>query len=250
MNFSIITSVRNNLTMLKEAIESVSSQRGIELEHIIVDGNSSDGTQEYLYSLQSPILKIKSEPDKSIYDAINKGLNMCSHEIIGILHSDDLFSDADVLHDIRELFLHGADAVYADLEYVDRKDASRVLRKWNSGSFNEKDLSNGWMPPHPTFFFRKELLNRMGFYSLDYRIAADYDYMLRFLTTKDLKIVYLPRVITKMRVGGESNKSLKNIMNKTLQDYKIAKKYFPNPLGTVFFKNFRKIRQIQLSYFK
>lgn len=243
MKFSIITTVRNNLEMLKEALHNVSLQDGVEVEHVIVDGNSTDGTKEFLASLSNPKLKIKSEKDKSIYDALNKGLDMCSNEIIGILHSDDLFSDGKVLGEIQKLFLEGADVVYADLVYVHRNDTTKVIRNWKSGAFHKNELLFGWMPPHPTFFFRKNLLPSIGKFSLDYSISADYDYMLRFLTREDIKIGYLPRVITQMRVGGESNKSLKNILKKSRQDYEIAHKYFSSPLGTLIFKNLRKVVQ-------
>ena len=246
MNFSIVTTVRNNLSMLKEVIESVKSQSGVIVEHIIVDGNSSDGTKEFLLDLDRSHFKLKSEPDDGIYDALNKGLAMCSNEIIGILHSDDLYADPRVLSDVQRLFKDGADVVYADLVYVSRSDTNRVLRQWKSGSFHPNLLPFGWMPPHPTFFYKRELLERIGCFSLKYGIAADYEHMLRFLMLSDLSIRYLPRTITKMRVGGESNKNLINIVRKSGQDYEIAKIYFAFPLGTVISKNLRKLSQLRL----
>lgn len=236
--------------MLKEVILNLSSQNLVQYEHIVIDGNSIDGTKEFLNSINNDRLKFISEPDKSIYDALNKGLALCSNDVIGLLHSDDLYADENVLADISKLFESGADVVYADLVYVDRFDTSKILRKWKSGQFHRNDLIFGWMPPHPTFFFRRELLPQIGFYSLEYGIAADYEHMLRFLTKEGLNVMYLPRVITKMRLGGVSNKSLKNIIKKTTQDYKIASKFFPFALGTVLFKNLRKIAQFQISYFK
>lgn len=248
MNFSIITSVYNNLEMLKGAIDSVASQQvnGVQVEHVIVDGKSSDGTEDYLKNLNSSNIKFKSEPDKGVYDGLNKGLSRCTGDIIGILHSDDLFNDEKVLFDIQKLFLEGADVVYGDLLYVDRNTANSVIRNWKSGTFSELDLKMGWMPPHPTFFFRKKFVEEKGLFNLNYKIAADYDFMLRYLTDEKLKVAYCPRIITKMRVGGISNRSLKNIIRKSKEDMEVAGKYFDSPILTIFFKNMRKIKQLRM----
>lgn len=249
LSFSIITAVRNNLSMLKLAIENLNTQKNVEFEHIIMDGNSSDGTKDFLVGIKDLRVVFKSEKDKSIYDALDKGMKESRNEIIGILHSDDFFSDEFVLQDVRELFEGGADIVYADLEYVDRQYPDRTLRHWRSGMFHPTDLMFGWMPPHPTFFFRRKVLERVGYYSLDFSIAADYEFMLRCLTKNEFKVAYLPRVITKMRLGGESNKSVGNIYLKSKQDYRIAKMYFPCALGVVLCKNLRKLKQIKTQYF-
>lgn len=232
--------------MIEDVIYSVESQKNVKLEHVIVDGYSDDGTRDFLLSLNKGHLKFISEKDKGIYEGLNKGLMLSKNEIIGILHSDDLFADSDVLNDVLCLFERGADVVYADLQYVDRKDPRKIFRNWRAGMFHPNDLLFGWMPPHPTFFFRKELLNEIGVYDLNYKIAADYDHMLRFLTRPDLNISYLPRVVTKMRVGGESNKNLKNIIRKSREDYAITTKYFSSPLGTLLFKNLRKVTQLRI----
>lgn len=247
MKFSIITSVYNNRDMIACAMASVASQQKTEVkvEHVVVDGNSKDGTKEYLSSLDWPHVKFKSEKDDGIYDGLNKGLSLATGDIIGILHSDDFFADENVLFDVQKKFEEGADVVYGDLLYVDRANGKTIIRDWKAGCFSELDLKMGWMPPHPTFFFRRDLLKDKGFFSTSFRIAGDYDHMLRFLTDSRLKILYCPRVITHMRIGGASNKSIRNILNKTKEDIKVASKYFDSPILTVLFKNIRKIGQLR-----
>lgn len=235
--------------MLPLAIDSVTSQLNnkINIEHIIVDGDSTDGTKEYLESSNfPPHVRFKSEKDLGIYDALNKGLLLAKGDIIGILHSDDLFSDENVLRDIQQLFEQGADVVYGDLVYVDRATGKSIIRDWKAGSFTELDLFMGWMPPHPTFFFKRELLKTKGLYSIDFKIAGDYEYMLRYLTDSKLNISYCNRTVTQMRIGGISNRSLKSILKKIKEDLRIADTYFNSPINTVLFKNLRKISQIRI----
>ena len=248
MNFSIITSVYNNKEMIPCALESVASQQkaGLEIEHIVVDGNSKDGTKEYLSNLNWPHVKFKSEKDDGIYDGLNKGLSRATGDIIGILHSDDFFNDENVLSDVQKFFEAGADVVYGDLLYVDRKNGTSVIRDWKAGFFTDLDLKMGWMPPHPTFFFRRQLLEEKGQFCVSYRISGDYDYMLRFLTDPRLKIAYCPRVLTHMRIGGVSNRTVKSILRKMREDMVVAAKYFDAPILTVLFKNIRKIHQLRL----
>ncbi len=243
MRFSIVTAVFNNKELVESAVESVHSQVGVEVEHIIMDGGSTDGTLDLLKKFTYPNIILESSRDKGIYDALNKGIAKSTGDVVGILHSDDIFSSRQVLSKVASLFEAGVDGVYADLDYVNRVDTTQIFRKWKSGSFNSFDLELGWMPPHPTLFLRKEIYQKMGEFDLQYKIAADYDFMMRVLTTKKYKIAYLPETILKMRVGGQSNKSLKNIIRKSTEDYQIAKKYFQSPEGTILFKNIRKIPQ-------
>lgn len=247
MIFSIITSVYNNRPMIEGVLSSVALQQSeqVQIEHIIVDGGSTDGTKEYLENINFPHVSFKSEKDNGIYDALNKGLGRANGDIIGILHSDDFFADENVLSDVQKYFEQGADVVYGDLVYVNRTNDKTVIRNWKAGTFTDLDLEMGWMPPHPTFFFRRELLEDKGLFDTNYRIAGDYEYMLRFLTDKKLKIAYCPRVLTHMRLGGISNKSMKSILKKMKEDLKVADKYFAAPLLTVFFKNIRKIKQLR-----
>lgn len=250
MKYSIITVVRNNIEMIKDCVESVSSQQDINCEHIIQDAESTDGTLEYLEGLLDQHLKLVSEKDAGIYDGLNRGMKRASGDIIGILHSDDIFSDTSVLRNINCYFEKGDDIVYADLEYVSRTDLNNVFRRWTSGSFNKSNLRQGWMPPHPTVFFKKSLLEKIGYYETSFLISADYDFILKLFQLEDVKIGYLPKSIVKMRVGGTSNKSLHNLKVKMKEDYEVMRKNFKFPLICLLLKNIRKISQIKISYFK
>lgn len=245
LNFSIITATFNNYSLLKTTIQSVQSQESVIVEHIIVDAASTDGTQEFLASLQNQenlTYVIKSETDHGIYDGINKGLGLANNDIVGIIHSDDFFSDQNVLHDVMKAFSYGADIVYGDLEYVDRFNEKSIVRRWIAGDFFYSQLRFGWMPPHPTFFIKRSLIKEIK-YDTRYSIAADYDFMLKIILQPNLKIQYIPRVMVKMRTGGVSNESFKNILRKSYEDYKIAKKFFKLPSLTVLIKNLRKLKQ-------
>ena len=238
MSFSIITASFNSMPFIIHCVNSLGLQRNIEFEHIIVDGNSSDGTREFLE--QTPNIRFISEKDKGIYDALNKGYALARNDYIGVLHTDDFFVDEMVLSDIQELFLSGADVVYADLDYVSREVPDKLIRKWKSGLFDYRDLKFGWMPPHPTMFIKKEVFTKIGEYDLQYKVSSDYDFMLRVLKEKTLRISYLPRTIVRMRMGGVSNKRL---FSKMQEDYSIMCKNFPSPFGTLLIKNLRKIGQ-------
>jgi glycosyltransferase involved in cell wall biosynthesis len=242
MRFSIITAVFNNLEQLKGAIASVENQSNVQVEHVIQDGMSSDGTADYIESLNSSVISFSSEKDNGIYDALNRGIARANGEIIGLLHSDDFFN-GDVLHKIEKFFLEGYDGVYADLDYVSKDDISKIFRKWKSGSFNLMKLRFGWMPPHPTLFLRKQVYDELGTFDLKYRIASDYDFILRVFSNPKYRIAYLPETIVKMRVGGESNKSLKNIIKKSSEDLDIASKHFSPASLTILSKNLRKVHQ-------
>ncbi|MCM2351391.1 MAG: glycosyltransferase [Bacteriovoracaceae bacterium] len=247
MKFSIVTASFNSSRFIKECLKSIDEQLYVEVQHIIIDGDSTDGTKEFLLGqFQLGKRLVVSEKDAGIYDALNKGLKFCENEIIGVLHTDDLYADNFVLRDVLQLFQDGADIVYADLDYVDRFDPTKVFRKWSAGPFLFADLEFGWMPPHPTFFFKKSLLQLIGDFDQYFRISSDYDHMLRFLLDKRCSVSYIPRTIVKMRVGGESNRSLRNIFRKSHEDYLIAKKYFPSPFGTILCKNLRKIKQLRV----
>lgn len=243
MSISIITACYNSLEFIENCIISLQKQKSIDLEHVLIDGDSKDGTKEFLSKING--ITFLSEKDKGIYDALNKGVAIAKFDIIGILHTDDFFADEFVLRDIQKLFDEGADIVYADLEYVSRSRPDKIIRKWKSGVFNQMDLELGWMPPHPTFFARKKVFERVGSYSLEYKISGDYDLMLRAINHKDFKISYLPRTVVKMRVGGVSNRSLKNIILKMKEDHEIASRHFRFPLGTLISKSLRKIVQFK-----
>ncbi len=244
MTISIITAVYNNKNYIADCIESVLLQSYKNIEHIIIDGGSVDGTKEILENYRSKIACYISEPDKGMYDAINKGISEATGDIIGILHSDDLFAGKNIVAEIANTFLKtNADGVYGDLLYVERANVSKIIRYWKSSPFLVGNLKKGWMPPHPTLFLRKDVLNKTGFYNTNYKIAADYDFMLRVLTTPGLRFECVPSVITHMRTGGASNRSIKNIILKSWEDYLILKRNKVGGFYALFLTNFSKLGQ-------
>ena len=211
MKVSIITITYNSAETVEDTIQSVLSQSYPNIEYIIVDGASKDDTLSIVNRYKDKIATIQSEPDKGIYDAMNKGVRLATGDLIGILNSDDFYADAQVISDIvKTVQSAGADGCYADLVYVDRNETSRVVRTWKSGEYRHGQFMRGWMPPHPTFFVKRAIYAKHGLYSLQLRSAADYELMLRLIHKHGISLAYLPRVITKMRAGGQSNVTLKN----------------------------------------
>ncbi len=241
MKLSIITAVYNNKNTIKDAIDSVLSQTYENIEYIVVDGGSSDGTVDILQSYGDKISKLISEPDKGIYDALNKGIESASGDVIGFLHSDDVYSNSSLLSKVAYLFGEH-DGVYGDLVYTPKDDTEKIFRHWRAGEFHANKLAWGWMPPHPTLFLKREVYKKHGGFDLDFKIAADYDFMLRVLHT-GIKTGYIPEVLYKMRLGGKSNKSLKNIIQKSREDYIAIQKNGVGGMGTLAAKNLRKIGQ-------
>jgi glycosyltransferase len=243
MRVSVITAVFNREDTIRDAVLSVQTQDYPSIEHLIVDGLSIDGTVDYLKTLSTERVRWISEKDYGIYDAINKGIHNSTGQIIGLLHSDDLFSKPDNISKVVALFGNGADIVYGDLEYVSKNNLQKIIRKWKSGSFVFAKLRLGWMPPHPTVFLKRSVFQKHGFYDTSYGIAADYDFLLRALGDKTLKVAYLPEVLVRMRTGGVSNRSFRNIVQKSLEDYRAIKANNIGGLMTLVFKNVRKIPQ-------
>ena len=244
MYLSIITAVRNGAETLPGCIESVRSQT-VPAEHIIIDGASTDGTFDVIAKYRSSIAKVISEPDKGIYDALNKGIRLASGDVIGILHGDDSYAHDKVLELIVGVFeKQKVDSCYGDLVYVYRRDINKVMRYWKSSTYAPGKFRKGWMPPHPTFFVKREIYEKYGLFNTNFRIAADYELMLRLLEKHGISTYYLPEVLIKMRLGGASNKSLKNLFIKSSEDYKAWKANDLNGgLYTIFLKNFTKIPQ-------
>lgn len=244
MKISVITICYNSAHSIGDAIQSVLAQTYPNVEYIVVDGKSKDTTVEVIKSFESGISKFVSEPDKGIYDALNKGIKMATGDVIGFMHSDDLYANNEILTKVAALFeKEKTDSVYGDLEYVYKDDTSKVLRYWKSGTFSISKLRMGWMPPHPTFYVRREVYEKYGLFNINLKISADYDTMLRFLGKHRITTAYLPEVMVRMRVGGASNRSLKNIIRKSKEDYQAIK---DNSFGSVFtliFKNLRKVTQ-------
>jgi glycosyltransferase involved in cell wall biosynthesis len=209
LKISIITPVLNNISTVKDCIESVKNQT-VAAQHIFIDGVSTDGSLELIKEFAPPNPIIVSEPDKSEYDAMNKGLALADGEIVGILNADDFYAHNKVLEKVLKIFQDPSVGVcYGDLVYVDQSDTGNVRRYWKAKSFRKESFYSGWMPPHPTFFLRRELLEKYGYYRLDFSSAADYEFMLRYLLKYQVKARYIPDVLVKMRIGGKSNLSLK-----------------------------------------
>lgn len=244
MLITIITATYNNKTTIEHTIRSVLSQSYPNIEYIIIDGKSTDGTLDVVEKYKSKITQIISETDKGMYDALNKGIELAGGDIIGFLHADDFYADKTVLEKVMESFKkRNNDSVYGDLEYVSAADVQKKIRYWQAGQFDIKKLKKGWMPPHPTFFVKKEVYKKYGSFDLDYKIAADYDLMLRFLWKYNISTVYLPEVLVKMRWGGASNRNLGNIIQKSKEDYSILRRNKIGGLFSLFYKNIRKISQ-------
>jgi glycosyltransferase involved in cell wall biosynthesis len=185
-----------------------------------------------------------SEPDKGIYDALNKGIQHASGDVVGFLHADDVFENNEVLANVAAAFENPAiDAVYGDLVYVRHDDISQVIRYWKSGVYDDAALARGWMPPHPTFYVRRSVYERLGGFDTRYRIAADYDTVLRFLAAGKVRAAYIPKVLVRMRAGGISNRSLKTIVRKSREDIDVLRRNKVGGLGTLAWKNFSKLGQ-------
>lgn len=211
LKFSIITVVYNNADSIKDAIASVASQTYKNYEHIIIDGASNDGTLDVINQYRNGNLRIISESDKGIYDAMNKGIALASGDIIGFLNSDDIYVDEFVLQSVTDgLSDASCDSVYGDLLYVDREDTTKVVRYWKAGLYSKRRFYWGWMPPHPTFFAKKNVYSKYGGFNISMGSSADYELMLRFLLKNKISTRYISKVLVKMRMGGVSNQSFKN----------------------------------------
>jgi len=244
MKLSIVTAVFNRAQTIGQALETVQQQSYGAIDHVIQDGGSIDGTLGILERMSNADIRIQSAPDAGIYDAINKGIARAEGEVIGLMHSDDFFADNQVITDVAELFEDpDVDGVYGDLQYVAAEDTTRVIRHWRSGSYDPRKLQQGWMPPHPTVYLRREVFEKFGLYDTSYRIAADYDAMLRYMGKGSIRMAYLPRVMVKMRVGGESNRSLKHIILKSQEDYRALRSNGMGGAGALLRKNLSKIGQ-------
>jgi len=215
MKISIITVVYNNEVTIEEAIKSVLSQKYNDIEYIVIDGNSKDNTVAIINKFKDEISVFVSERDAGLYDAMNKGILAASGDVVGILNSDDLYEDQFVISDVMEKFKEdpSLDIVYGDLVYVKEHNVNSVVRKWKSKQYYKDFFEDAFVPPHPSLFLKKHIYNQAGLFNLNFKLAADYEFMFRVFKKFNFKSLYCPRVMVKMRLGGETNKSLKNIIN-------------------------------------
>lgn len=242
---SIITVCFNSEKTIEETIQSVLNQTYKNIEYIIIDGLSTDNTLEIVSKYKEKITKIVSEKDKGLYDAINKGIEMATGEIIANINSDDFYIDNNVIADVvTKMEEEKSDTLYADLYYVDAINTNKVTRNWVSGAYKKGMFFKGWMPPHPTFFVRKSIYNNYGKFNLELKSAADYEIMLRFIHKHECSISYLPRVIVRMRVGGVSNVSIKNRLKANREDKRAWEMNGLKPKAyTLIFKPLSKVLQ-------
>lgn len=211
MKISIITVVWNNKNTIRDAIDSVLNQTYKDIEYIIIDGASTDGTVKIVKSYEDKITKFISEPDKGLYDAMNKGISASSGEIVGILNSDDFYKDKFVVEKIvNEFNKTQCDSVYADLIYIKPDNIEKTVRYYDSSYFSPEKFAYGWMPAHPTFFVKKNIYEKYGVFKTDYKIAADYELLVRFLSKNKVTYSYIKEPIVKMRLGGASTSGIKS----------------------------------------
>lgn len=224
---SVITVCYNSASTISDTIYSVASQIYENREHIIIDGVSTDGTLEIIQNYSGSV-ELKSEPDEGIYDAMNKGISMASGDIIGFLNADDIFATNESLKRISEVFSDPSiDACYGDLVYVSGSNLDKVIRYWKSCKYMPGLCKSGWMPAHPTFYVREGILKESGGFNTDYNLQADYDLCLRLFEVDKINAVYIPEILIKMRMGGTTNNSLKNIIKGNIEAYSACKSLFP-----------------------
>lgn len=244
MKISIITATFNSSATVRDTLSCIRQQDHSDIEHIIVDGGSTDDTLAIVNGFPH-VSKVVSEKDNGIYDAMNKGIRLAKGEVIGILNSDDIYVDETVLSAVARAFSDPKImTVYADLQYVSADDLDRVQRTWITGPFRKRNFYFGWMPPHPTFFVRREVYDKSGLFNLELRSAADYELMLRILLKLEMPAHYIPRVIVKMRAGGMSNASFRNRLRANGEDRLAWKLNGLRPyFFTLYLKPLRKITQ-------
>lgn len=247
MRISVVTATRNAAATLEECLDSVVHQSWVDKEHVVIDGMSSDATREILAGRSAQGTMVVREPDDGIYDALNKGIRRATGEVVGFLHADDVFADEEVLSRVGRAFQDPAvQGVYGDLLYVRRGDTSKVVRRWTPGVFKPRKLEWGWMPPHPTLYVRRGWYEVVGGFDTTYRIAADYLSILRLFTHEEFTATYIPEVFVRMRLGGASNRSVRNVLLKSREDLRAMRATGVGALGgwgALAWKNLSKLPQ-------
>ena len=245
MKITLLTPAYKSAATLRDTLESIAAQNYPDLEYIIIDGDSKDGTAEIVAEYPHLVSVFISEPDDGIYDAMNKGLKLATGDIIGILNADDFYAQNNILKKVKAAFTqHQTDTLYGDLQYVHHQHTSKVIRHWRAGNFQPSKFLYGWMPPHPTFFVRRQCYQKLGHFDSSLRTSADYELMLRFLYKHRCSTHYLPEVLVRMRTGGQSNASLRHRIRANREDAMAWRKNKLKPyFFTTWLKPLRKISQ-------
>ncbi len=244
MKISVVTAIINGQATLPAMLESLKSQDHPDVEHVVQDGGSTDASLAILARQGHPHMMLQSVPDSGIYDAINHGIARASGDVVGLLHADDQLAGPDVLARVATALEDpDIDGVYGDLEYVARDNVSQVIRHWKAGPYSVSHLRRGWMPPHPTLYLRRAVFQRAGLYDTSFRISGDYDAMLRFLTSGQVRLGYIPEVMVQMRMGGVSNRSFAHMVRKSREDYRAIRRHGVGGVGTLVAKNLSKLPQ-------
>ncbi len=245
MKISLITVTYNSEKFLADCIESVLMQDYPHIEHIIVDGNSKDNTVAVIKRYEGKLVQWISEPDRGMYDAINKGMKMATGDVIGILNSDDMLASANVISTIAKTFNeNNIDSIYGDLKFVDQDDTTKIYRTWKGKQYKRSLFTTGWMPAHPTFYIKRSVVEKFGGYESHFSTASDYEFMTRYLFHHKISSFYLPKLIVKMRRGGASNKNIYHRVRANRRDYLAMKKnHIPLPLVVSILKPLMKLHQ-------
>ena len=248
MKLSIVTITYNCQNTIKRCLDSISNQTYGNIEYIIVDGGSTDGTLKIIESYSPIINKFISEPDEGIYDALNKGIKIATGEVIGFLHADDIFASNTTLQNIMNVFnSNRTDVVYGDIEILKNIDDIMPKRKWISKKFNPSLLGLGWMPPHTSMFVKSTLYSEYGKFDTSFSISGDYDFILRLFKESKLKTYYLSETIIKMLHGGVSTKGLMSFVVKSKEDLKaLRQNKIRFPFLALFFKKASKLTQFNV----
>lgn len=225
MKISIVTAVRNDVGTVAETLNSVAEQVGADIEHIVIDGASTDGTVDVIRQHASRIAHFVSEPDRGPYDGMNKGLAVATGDVVGFLNGDDAFLSRNVVARISEVLSDDdVDACYANLVYTAQDDLNHVVRWWRSQPYRPGLFLRGWMPAHPTFYVKRRIFEKFGAFDLEFKRQADFDLALRFMHVHGIRTVFVPEFWVRMRVGGFSNNSYRNILLGNLEAYWICRK--------------------------
>ncbi len=242
--FSLITICKNSSNQIHACLNSVYEQSFENYEHIVFDGKSTDNTLEIIQKLKSNKTKVYSNADRGIYDALNNAIHRCKGEYIILVHSDDVLHNKNVLEELhKEIVLKKYLPIYiANIVYVNKN--GKVVRSWKAEIPTLKKLRMGWMAPHTGLVLKKEIFNKIGFYDINYKISADYGFELKLFKSYINKVSVIDITLIKMKIGGISNKNLKSLFTKTIEDLHIMKNNNIKPLIGIFFKNFSKLNQL------